>query len=553
MESKLWMSVAVILSTVFAGYGQSKLPGRVFENDDLAGFQSLMAQNDWEDAEMVTLLTESITHKVYTISNFLKDSQLPLNLHNHTGATPLTKVVQENNFQTVKNLLAKGANPSLKQNDGLEATPLMLSHYAGTTTTTELLLDHGADVSPVDVNLDSPVNWAAYAGTVKDLQLLIAHGANLSLKSKHGDAADVALRLWHADSVAQIFRSTSLAKPLPKADRQLFSAVQGNHLKKAERLLGKEEITRGTDVLGVPFLLLAAQQGNLEMVRLLVKHGADPDPLNRVGQTALTIAVRFGHADVVEFLVENGSVINGTGTEYMLTPIMAAAVNGNVELGRYLIQKGADINTKDVVNQCNALHWAIFYNNDDLAEMLLQKGVDYKTGVLDEPYNGYSLAKAYDGADLIQKMDSMSISDNPLLGSWKLEEIHYKYQDTTYVQKGIRYGRILFHPNTYAIMYNPRLSPRSDFKDLSRPTDKESLEAFRSIAFNSGVYHINENVILTISDLAKVPGFEGGKQYYRYAIDGTMLEMVMFDETYPGGKKPEWYGKLQIELTFKKE
>jgi hypothetical protein len=53
--------------------------------------------------------------------------------------------------------------------------------------------------------------------------------------------------------------------------------------------------------------------------------------------------------------------------------------------------------------------------------------------------------------------------------------------------------------------------------------------------------------------MAKVPGFEGGKQYYTYKIDQNKLDIMMFDETYPDGKKPSWYGKMKVRFKMIKE
>ena len=57
----------------------------------------------------------------------------------------------------------------------------------------------------------------------------------------------------------------------------------------------------------------------------------------------------------------------------------------------------------------------------------------------------------------------------------------------------------------------------------------------------------------TIADIAKVPGFEDGKQFYRMNFDNNLLELVMYDETYPNGDKPEWYGKLKVKFILIKE
>lgn len=143
--------------------------------------------------------------------------------------------------------------------------------------------------------------------------------------------------------------------------------------------------------------------------------------------------------------------------------------------------------------------------------------------------------------------------ENHLLGSWKMQEIHYIYADTTYIGKPITYGTILFTPKRYSLLYNPWTTKRKAFDTLSKPSDKEIKAAFKSIVFNSGSYIFTDSTVTTTADMAKVPGFEGGKQYYKYNIDKEKLAIMMFDETYPNGDKPEWFGKLKIKFKMIKE
>jgi len=140
-----------------------------------------------------------------------------------------------------------------------------------------------------------------------------------------------------------------------------------------------------------------------------------------------------------------------------------------------------------------------------------------------------------------------------LAGSWKLQEIHYQYKDTTYIAKDMDYGRFIFTKSNYALMYNPMMQERTAFENLSKPSSEEIIRAFRSIVFNTGIYKIKDDVIITMADIAKVPGFEGGQQFYRLHLEEENLELTMFDETYPNGKKPEWFGKLKIKFILKKE
>jgi len=143
--------------------------------------------------------------------------------------------------------------------------------------------------------------------------------------------------------------------------------------------------------------------------------------------------------------------------------------------------------------------------------------------------------------------------NNPLLGSWKMQEIHYIYADTTYIGKPITYGTLLFTPKRYSLLYNPWTSARQAFKVLSKPTDAEIKAAFQSIVFNSGSYIFTDSTVTTTADTAKVPGFEGGKQYYKYTLRGNDLSIIMFDETYPNGAKPDWFGKMKVKFKMIKE
>jgi len=142
---------------------------------------------------------------------------------------------------------------------------------------------------------------------------------------------------------------------------------------------------------------------------------------------------------------------------------------------------------------------------------------------------------------------------NKLLGSWKMQEIHYIYKDTTYIGKPITYGTFLFAPKRYSLLYNPWTTPRKAFDTLSKPSDKEIIVAFKSIVFNSGSYVFTDSTVVTTADMAKVPGFEEGKQFYKYTIKDNNLDIMMFDETYPNGEKPAWFGKMKVKFIMKKE
>ena len=151
-----------------------------------------------------------------------------------------------------------------------------------------------------------------------------------------------------------------------------------------------------------------------------------------------------------------------------------------------------------------------------------------------------------------QEKTSLPSSGHSLLGAWETKEIHWITVDTTYSIPQSQLGLFLLTANRYSTMWIPQKDPRTSFKNLSEPTESEILEGFRSVVFNGGIYELTDSTLTTTAQIAKVPGFEGGIQYYRYIINGTQLELTMYDETYPDGSKPNWSGKYQTLFVMEK-
>ncbi|MEQ9375658.1 MAG: ankyrin repeat domain-containing protein [Imperialibacter sp.] len=506
-----------------------------------------------EPGSDTTLLHKSVRAAAYKISEFLIQKEPDINSFDENGQTPLHIAIEVENAKLVNLLINGGANPNLKTKGGLEGTPLMFASSIKDTTISKLLLDAGAKVNTIDINGDPALNWAAYYGHTDQMRLLIKAGADLSLRSKHGNVVDVVLRLWQADSVAEVLRQTSLATKIPNQAAKLVNAANSNDMEAARKILKSGGDANATDGLGIPALHLAAQKGYLEMTQLLLDNGADPNKLNRVGQPPLALAARFGHKDMAKLLLDNGANPNATDQHYRLTSLIGAAVNGDASLGQMLIDAGANIDHTDSVNHCAALHWSLFYSHNEFATMMISAGADYEMKVLDDRYTAYTLAKFYGNEEIMDLIQAKRNQLNPLLGSWKFKEIHYIYKDTTYSVPEAYPGTFVVAPNRYAIMYNPSDEPRKPFQSLAKPTDAEIKAAFQSIVFNSGSYELSSAMIVTTSDIARVPGFEGGKQYYEYKFEDDALHLKMVDETYPDGTKPAWYQKLEVLFILTKE
>ncbi|MCB1633908.1 MAG: FG-GAP repeat protein [Xanthomonadales bacterium] len=139
-----------------------------------------------------------------------------------------------------------------------------------------------------------------------------------------------------------------------------------------------------------------------------------------------------------------------------------------------------------------------------------------------------------------------------LEGAWEMQAVHWRSGERSQSIDPAQPGLFLFTPTHYSIMWSPSQGPRVPFAKLAEPTEAEILAGFRSIVFNGGRYEATADTVTTTAMVAKVPGFEGGQQFYRYHIDGELLHLTMFDETYPDGSKPAWSGRVETEFVLRR-
>lgn len=111
-------------------------------------------------------------------------------------------------------------------------------------------------------------------------------------------------------------------------------AVQRGDLEALRRLLAQGQNINARDRYGQTALMLAARDGQSEMVTLLVQHEALLDHTAKYGLSALMLAVISGHAGIVKILVNAGAdaTIRGTGAPGFANK---AAVDLAVAQGRH--------------------------------------------------------------------------------------------------------------------------------------------------------------------------------------------------------------------------
>jgi ankyrin repeat protein len=131
-------------------------------------------------------------------------------------------------------------------------------------------------------------------------------------------------------------------------DKQLLKECASDEYGKLNNNKIQELIDKGADVNakdkdGFTALMLAAQEGKLEIFYKLYRLGAKVDAKDKNGVTALIVASAKGNEDIVEFLCNNehnpdvnAATIDG------YTALMFACELGHEEIVRELLKAGAD-------------------------------------------------------------------------------------------------------------------------------------------------------------------------------------------------------------------
>ncbi|XP_071449771.1 protein fem-1 homolog CG6966 isoform X1 [Hetaerina americana] len=128
----------------------------------------------------------------------------------------------------------------------------------------------------------------------------------------------------------------------------------------------------GETIEGAPPLWCAAAAGHLDVVRLLVNHGAQVNSTTRTNSTPLRAACFDGHYEIVKFLVDHSADVE-VANRHGHTCLMIACYKGHFRIAKFLINLNADVNRKSVKGN-TALHDCAESGSLEILKLLLECG-----------------------------------------------------------------------------------------------------------------------------------------------------------------------------------
>ena len=233
----------------------------------------------------------------------------------HGGSTPLLLAASRGNLETARALVEAGANVNDTAAAGTSA--LVIATHSGHGLLATYLLEQGADPNAAEAGYTA-LQAAVLRSEVDLVDALLQHGADPNAILEHGTPG-----------------------------RRFSSDYSLRH-----------------QLIGVNALWLAAKFGELEILRTLARHGADPFVSPENGMSALQAAMGV-RGDTENRRNQRGLPSLSRDDEEQLT----------LELARITLDLGVNVNAADQQGN-TALHYAVRRDFESVVEFLANQGAD---------------------------------------------------------------------------------------------------------------------------------------------------------------------------------
>lgn len=129
-------------------------------------------------------------------------------------------------------------------------------------------------------------------------------------------------------------------------------------------------------LVGQSFLHELAREGDVLSAEVIIAAGAETDLPDDEGRRPLHEAASSGRLDMVKLLLKHGALLDAPIAPFGYTALYLAVQQSRYETVRYLIERGALLNAKDALSGEGLLHIAAARGDMKMAGILIAAGAD---------------------------------------------------------------------------------------------------------------------------------------------------------------------------------
>ena len=283
-------------------------------------------------------------------------------------------------------LIDRGVDPNTETDN--RETPLYLASKYGRQDAARLLLEHSADPNHQNAKGLTPLHAAWKGGHVGNIRLLLDHGADVKSPDNRGNSPlHVVLQESPYGNILVDLAPPSFSLP----------AFLEYRLDVVTLLLEHGADASYPDNDGETPLHIVLRRGLIDIVRLFLHHGADANIPDKRGTSPLHVVLQedrrddtdtllFDYpdgpsseepnpaflehrSDIVMLLLDHGADANHPDNNGG-TPLHIASQRGFIDIVRLLLHHGADVNRPDIFG-ITPLHDALKTSHDEIIRLLL--------------------------------------------------------------------------------------------------------------------------------------------------------------------------------------
>ncbi|XP_050686549.1 protein phosphatase 1 regulatory subunit 16A-like isoform X1 [Eriocheir sinensis] len=222
--------------------------------------------------------------------------------------SPLAQLMEaatRGSIEDLRALLKSGADPNMKNHDGL--TALHQCCIDGSSETVALLLKYGADVNVTDQDLWTPLHAAATCGHFKVVTMLVKAGADVTVVNGDGDMPhditeeEVTLQYLKNEMMKRNISTEDLEQIRRKPHDLLLSDVESV-------LAAGDDLNQRVGQKGETFLHVAIAQGHNDIVKLLLDKKASATVEDNDGWQPVHLAAYWNNEEALELLATDSTV-----------------------------------------------------------------------------------------------------------------------------------------------------------------------------------------------------------------------------------------------------